>query len=126
VLATLTYVAFARESELPLVGASGAVSGVLGAYLVMHPRATVTTLIPLGFFTRIVHLPAFLFLLFWIGLQILSQAVIATQGRGEQGGIAYLAHIGGFGSGAVLILLFRQTRRRKSRPVASWPEGYDR
>src|SRR3954447_20913027 len=73
VAATLAHVFVSPESFRPLVGASGAISGVLGAYLLKHPKAMVRTLVPLGFFTRIVDLPAFLFLLIWIGLQVISQ-----------------------------------------------------
>ena len=101
------------RSTIPLVGASGAISGVLGGYLVLHPRATVRTLIPLGIFTRIVDIPAFLFLFIWIGMQILSQAAAGGHARG--GGVAYMAHIAGFVAGAVLVLIFRQGKRSRER-----------
>ena len=102
--ATLAHAWSNPESAVPLVGASGAISGVLGGYLVQHPRAPVRTLIPLGVFTRVVDIPAFMFLFIWIGMQIISQAMIrSTTG----GGVAYLAHIAGFVAGAVLIFVFR-------------------
>jgi membrane associated rhomboid family serine protease len=102
-LASLAYVYVSQDSTTPLVGASGAISGVLGAYLLKHPRAMVRTLVPLGFFSRIIDIPAFLFLLIWIGFQVLSQAV----SHGQGGGVAYLAHIGGFVAGMILIFIFQ-------------------
>lgn len=104
IAATLGHVWSEPGSSVPLVGASGAISGVLGGYLVQHPRAPVRTLVPLGAFSRIVDIPAFLFLFIWIGLQIVSQLALSHK---TGGGVAYLAHIGGFLAGAVFILLFR-------------------
>lgn len=106
VLATLAHVWQDPASAVPLVGASGAISGVLGAYLVLHPQAPVRTLIPLGMWSRIVDVPAFVFLFIWIGLQVLSQAMLSG-GQGG-GGVAYLAHIGGFVAGMVLVFVFRR------------------
>ena len=105
-ISTLAHTWGAPDSVMPLVGASGAISGVLGAYLLKHPRANVRTLIPLGFFTRIIDLPAWMFLLIWMGMQLLLQA---TARGGHGGGVAYLAHIGGFVSGMGLIVFFEQT-----------------
>src|SRR5207244_11258455 len=98
------------RARMPLVGASGAISGVLGAYLVKHPSANIRTLIPLGIFTRIVDVPAFVFLFIWMGMQILSQA--ATRGH-QGGGVAYLAHIGGFLAGVAGIFLFQNSESRE-------------
>lgn len=105
--ATFGHVWSDPDSGVPLVGASGAISGVLGAYLVQHPRVPVRTLIPLGVFTRIVDIPAFVFLFIWIGMQVVSQAAIT--GR-TGGGVAYLAHIAGFVAGAALIFVFRGSK----------------
>ncbi len=107
VLATLAYVFTDPYSQVPLVGASGAISGVLGAYLVMSPRARIRTLIPLGFFSQIVNLPAYVFLFIWMGFQLVSHVFI--RGHHGGGGVAYMAHIGGFIAGAVLILVFRKS-----------------
>ncbi len=109
VIATLAHTWQDPRSAVPLVGASGAISGVLGAYLVEHPRAPIRTLIPLGLFTRIIDVPAFVFLFLWMGMQVFSQAMIA--GRTGGGGVAYLAHIAGFAAGAALIFVFRQRGR---------------
>lgn len=109
ILAAFAHIAAEPDAAVPLVGASGAISGVLGAYLMLHPRATITTLVPLGLFTRLIEVPAFLFLLLWIGLQVLSQA--ASRANTSGGGIAYLAHIGGFVAGLILIFIFKKRRR---------------
>ena len=114
VSATLAHAWPAPDSLMPLVGASGAISGVLGAYLLHHPRATVRTLIPLGFFTRIIDLPAWVFLLIWMGLQVLMQA--GTRAGHGGGGVAYLAHIGGFVAGLGLIVFFEKSPERPGRP----------
>ena len=110
IVAAVTHLAFNPTSIVPTIGASGAVSGVLGAYLVLFPHARILTLIPLGWFIRIVYLPAWILLIFWIALQLLSQAFDTMNPVG--GGVAYAAHIGGFVAGLVLIPLFRKYRRR--------------
>ncbi|MEP6668378.1 MAG: rhomboid family intramembrane serine protease [Chthoniobacter sp.] len=116
IAATLAFTAIAPRSEVPLVGASGAISGVLGAYLLHHPKARVLTLIPIFFFIRIVELPAWFFLLGWIGLQIVSQFLAARAQGIETSGVAYAAHIGGFIAGMGLIVFFEKGRdRRRSR-----------
>jgi membrane associated rhomboid family serine protease len=103
-------------SRVPMVGASGAISGVLGAYLVLFPYATVLTLVTFGFFIRFLHVPALIVLGFWIVVQLLNgYFTFSAQalGRGESGGVAWFAHIGGFVGGMVLLFLFRP--RRSSR-----------
>jgi len=92
-------------STIPMVGASGAISGVLGAYLLLFPHARVLVLIPLGIFTRVVRLPAVAVLGFWFLLQVLN---LAASGGGGQGGVAWGAHLGGFVAGLVLIPLFKR------------------
>jgi len=93
------------SSEIPMIGASGAISGVLGAYLLLFPQARVLVLIPLGFIMQTVRLPAGIVLALWFGLQLLSNAT--QQGAG---GVAFRAHIGGFIAGMVLIPFFKQRR----------------
>ena len=110
VAATLAHTWAAPASLTPLVGASGAISGVLGAYLLKHPHATVRTLIPLGIFTRIIDVRAWVFLLIWMGMQILLQAGTRA---GHGGGVAYLAHIGGFVAGMGLIVFFGKSPARR-------------
>jgi len=91
-------------SDIPMIGASGAIGGTLGAYLLLHPHARVLVLIPLGFIMRMVRVPALLVLGLWFVLQFLQGAA----STGGQGGVAYWAHVGGFAAGAILILPFRR------------------
>jgi membrane associated rhomboid family serine protease len=102
------------HSEVPMIGASGAIAGVLGAYLVLFPRAHVLVLVPLGFFTQLMRLPALWVLGFWFVLQLFQGGLMA---RGEEGGVAYLAHIGGFVAGLVLIFALGG----RSPGPAPWP-----
>jgi len=94
------------DSTVPMVGASGAISGVLGAYLVLHPYAHVHSLLFLGFFVRVITLPAMIVLGLWFVLQVINAMVVETEG----GGVAFMAHVGGFIAGAVLVPLFRERR----------------
>lgn len=91
------------QSEIPMIGASGAISGVLGAYLLLYPRAQVLVLVPLGFFSQLVHLPAMLVLGLWFAIQLLSNAMADA----NTGGVAFGAHIGGFVAGMVLLPFFK-------------------
>jgi membrane associated rhomboid family serine protease len=89
-------------SEIPMIGASGAISGVLGAYLLLFPHARVMVLIPFGFLSRVMYLPAGWVLGLWFALQLISSA--ASKGGG---GVAFGAHIGGFVAGMALIPVFK-------------------
>lgn len=94
-------------SKIPMIGASGAVSGVLGAYILLFPKARVLALIPLGFFLRISYLPSYIFL----GIWFLYQFLIGIGSLGAQGGVAYFAHIGGFLAGLLMALPFRRKKK---------------
>lgn len=109
IAATFAQVAVDPVSRIPNIGASGAIAGVLGAYLVIHPRAQVETLLFLGYFIRVVRLPAIFVLGYWIVIQ-LFQGVLSL-GMTQMGGVAWFAHIGGFVAGLVLVNLFRQRQR---------------
>jgi membrane associated rhomboid family serine protease len=100
-------------SPVPMVGASGAVSGALGAYLIMFPGARVWTLMGFGFIWRFVPVPAVIVLGFWIVVQVING--VFTFGRGEPGGVAFLAHVGGFVAGMALVSLFRRRPRATYR-----------
>ena len=100
-LAALAHAATNPASTVPMIGASGAISGVIGAYLMLHPKARIKTLI--SYF--IVWLPAYVVLGFWIGYQFLSASMAAG---GAGGGVAWWAHIGGFIAGVILIIPMRQ------------------
>ena len=108
IAAALTQVYMNTESTIPMVGASGAIGGVLGAYIVNFPKAKVLVLIPLGFFSQIVRVPAIFVLGIWFLLQFISSAISSSSG----GGVAYGAHIGGFVFGAIAILFFNRRPKR--------------
>ena len=91
-------------STIPTIGASGAIAGVLGAYLLLFPHARVMVIIPLGIFSRVLWVPAVLVLGLWIVLQLVQGALAPP----NVGGVAYWAHIGGFVAGAILIIPFRR------------------
>lgn len=91
-------------SREPTIGASGAIAGVLGAYLILYPHARVLCLVPLWVFLQFVWVPAMLFLPVWIGLQLISG--LASFGMGDAGGVAWWAHVGGFITGALLVRAF--------------------
>jgi membrane associated rhomboid family serine protease len=100
------------RSEVPMIGASGAISGVLGAYLVLYPRAKILVLVPLFIFITTLRVPALVVLGIWFAGQLLS-SMVATQGAG--GAVAFAAHVGGFVAGVVTIRLFVRDRRRPRR-----------
>jgi membrane associated rhomboid family serine protease len=107
--AAAAQIAVNPDSQIPMVGASGAVSGILGAYLLLYPRARVLVLLPLFIFLRFFYVPAALLLVIWFALQLLSGW--ATLGQ-SGGGVAFWAHIGGFATGLVLIPIFKRRHVR--------------
>ncbi len=121
VAAGITHVYTNSSSPIPTVGASGAIAGVMGAYVLLYPRAKVKTVIPVFFFIQIVDLPAFLFLGIWFLIQFFSGALALASG-GTYGGVAWWAHIGGFVVGIVLILLIP---RRKDYFWTEKRNGFD-
>jgi membrane associated rhomboid family serine protease len=111
------------ESRLPAIGASGAIGGVLGAYVFLYPHAHVVTLLPLGFFTQLVKIPAIFFLGFWFLQQFFMGAVsLGARTASESGGVAWWAHIGGFAAGVVLVRILGGHRRRAAARDAWWEE----
>lgn len=92
------------DSVIPMIGASGAISGVLGAYLLLYPRAQVLVVIPLGLFLHAVHLPAMIVLGLWFVIQLVSSALADP----TTGGVAFGAHIGGFLAGMALLPFFKR------------------
>jgi membrane associated rhomboid family serine protease len=97
-------------SKLPTIGASGAISGIMGAFIVLYPRSRVTTLIPALFLFFTIRIPAVLMLGYWFLIQFFSG--IASLGVGDQGGVAWWAHVGGFILGALLVVGERPKLRR--------------
>jgi len=109
-IAALAHTFMSPDSSIPMVGASGAISGIMGAYFILYPKARVQTLVVFFYFIRIMPIPAWVFLGIWTGMQFLGAAA-----AGEGGGIAYAAHIGGLFAGLVLVFLFRKTK-----PATAW------
>ena len=108
------------NAQIPNIGASGAVAGVLGGYILLFPRARVLTLIFIVFLFTIIELPALLILGFWFIQQVLFGYFDLDTG-GAQGGVAYFAHIGGFVFGLAAIKLFADERkRRRQQDAATW------
>ena len=102
-------IATAAGSNAPGLGASGAISGILAAYLVLYPRSHVRTLIPLGFVFWTARVPAWVFIGLWFVMQLIFG--LASISDVNAGGVAYSAHIGGFLTGLLLVRLFAQSRR---------------
>ena len=100
------------DSSIPMVGASGAISGIMGAYFILYPKARIKTLVVFFYFIRIMPIPAWVFLGIWIAMQFLGLGAAAA---GDGGGIAYAAHLGGLFAGLGLVFLFRKTK-----PATAW------
>jgi len=116
IAAAMTQAWIDPNSTIPMIGASGAISGVLGAYLVLHPQATVRTLIILGYFVTVMHIPAIIVLGVWFAMQFFS----ATVSPSDVGGVAFWAHVGGFVAGMALVWFF------KKREVGLWQPAHSR
>ena len=114
VAAALAQTMTAPDSIVPMVGASGAIAGVMGAYFVLYPRSRIVTLIPIFFFVQVIEVPAIAFLGIWFLMQFLSGvgSIGATIGR-STGGIAFWAHIAGFVAGITGVVLFRRPERQR-------------
>lgn len=111
--AGLAQVSLDPGSTVPMVGASGAIAGVLGAYLVSYPRARVLTLVPLFFIPWLIEVPAVVFLLLWFATQVL--AGLSSLSMEVTGGTAWWAHVGGFLAGVALVVLMAPARRGRAR-----------
>jgi len=110
-VATFTHAFFSPSSTVPAIGASGAISGVLGAYLFLHPRARIVTVIWFLFFIRFVEIPAIVYLPIWFLLQVFSGVSSLGAAEAAGGGVAWWAHIGGFVAGPLLLFLLGGGRR---------------
>jgi membrane associated rhomboid family serine protease len=123
--AALLQVALDPGSIIPMVGASGAISGVMGGYLLLYPRVRIYTLVPLGFFVTTMALPAWTMLGYWFVLQLLGGATLVVGAKG--GGVAFGAHVGGFVAGLVLVKLFARSDYVAAHRTGHWePPGYRR
>lgn len=111
-VAAMTQVFLSAGSNIPIVGASGAIAGVMGAYFVLYPRARVLTIVPLIVFFTFWWLPAWIVLGYWILVQFLSGAATSVSQASQSGGVAFWAHVGGFVAGIVMIKILPQRRGR--------------
>jgi len=115
IVAMLAQVTVGAASTVPVLGASGAIAAVMGAFLITYPRDRIRTLLFLGFFVRVTFIPAALLIGFWFLIQLLSVGSVTET---QSGGVAYLAHVGGAIYGAVSARLFEDPRRRLARTLA--------
>jgi len=106
ILASLGQYYFIQESSIPLVGASGAIAAVLGAYFVLYPKARVDVIVPIFFIPTIITVPASFILIYWFIIQFISGLLSVTSQASALGGVAFIAHVAGFVSGALLIRFF--------------------
>jgi membrane associated rhomboid family serine protease len=121
IAAALLQVLTSPASVVPMVGASGAISGVMGAYLVLYPRVRVFVMVPLGLLLTSVALPAWTMLLYWMGIQVISGLLT---GVGEPGGgVAFWAHVGGFLAGVVFVKLFARVDSVAAHQAHHWRPG---
>ena len=120
VAAALTQVYFAGDSRVPMVGASGAIAGVMGAYMIKFPRSRILTLIPIIIFFTTIELPAWVMLIYWFAIQLFSGVGSISETQYAQGGTAFFAHVGGFVAGMVLISLMGTRQRYYRRQDLYW------
>ena len=126
VAADLTQVAMSPGSDVPLVGASGAIAAALGAYVVLFPRARIQSLVFLGFFYQLIAVPSIIVLGFWFVLQVIDGFASLGVGTADDVGIAFFAHIGGFVFGVLVGVVVRRLRRpglAAERPAPPPPGG---
>jgi rhomboid family protein len=103
------------DSAVPMVGASGAIAGVMGAYFVLYPKSRIVALVPLFFFFQVIEVPAIFFLGIWFLMQFLSGvgSIVSSVGGGPAGGIAFWAHVAGFVAGISGVVVFRRPERQR-------------
>ena len=115
VAAALAQTIAAPDSMLPMVGASGAIAGVMGAYFVLYPKSRIVTLVTLLFFFQVVEVPAIAFLGIWFVMQFLSGvgSIVSTASGSPGGGVAFWAHVAGFVAGISGVFVFRRPERER-------------
>jgi membrane associated rhomboid family serine protease len=115
VAAALAQTAMQPDSVVPMIGASGAIAGVMGAYLVLYPRSRIVTLVPIFFFIQLIEVPAVFFLGIWFLLQFASGigSIASATGGEPAGGVAFWAHIAGFVAGVSGVIVFRRPERQR-------------
>ncbi len=120
VAAALFQVALNMDSRVPTIGASGAIAGVMGAYLVKFPRSRIVTLVFILFFLTTIEIPAGLILVYWFVLQFFNGVGSIASSHLSQGGVAWFAHVGGFLAGILLIFALRPRERFRRREELHW------
>ena len=120
IAAGLFHVVFNGDSRLPTVGASGAIAGVMGAYMVKFPRSRIITLVFIFFFVTTMEIPASVMLVYWFVVQFFSGVGSIGYSHLSQGGVAWFAHVGGFLAGIGLIFALRPQDRYRRRPELRW------
>ena len=115
VAAALAQTITAPDSVVPMVGASGAIAGVMGAYFVLYPRSRIVTLVPLFFFFQVIEVPAILFLGIWFLMQFVNGlgSIVSVAAGQSAGGIAFWAHVAGFVAGISGVIVFRRPERQR-------------
>jgi len=107
-MASFTHIIFTPNSDVPMIGASGAISGVLGAYFILYPHARILTLVPAFFWYRLVYFRAYVYLGLWFVIQLIFSAL-------DTGGVAWFAHIGGFVVGVIYALIYKRRKEKEMR-----------
>jgi membrane associated rhomboid family serine protease len=120
IAAGLTQTLFSPGSRVPMVGASGAIAGVMGAYMIKFPHSQIRTLLILIIFITTFDVPAWVMLIYWFGIQLLNGFGSVGNSAASQGGTAFLAHVGGFLAGILLVNLMRPQQRYMRRKDLSW------
>jgi membrane associated rhomboid family serine protease len=120
VAAAMTHFFFNPLSRVPTIGASGAIAGVMGAYMLKFPRSRILTLVPIIFFFTTIEVPAFFMLIYWFVIQLFNGVGSIGYSHVSQGGTAFFAHVGGFVAGIVLINLMGARQRYSRRRDLHW------
>ncbi len=119
-VAALTHLLFNADSRVPTVGASGAIAGVMGGYLLKFPHSRIVTLVPIIVFFTTIEVPAFLILIYWFVIQVFSGIGSVGESHLSQGGVAWFAHVGGFVAGLALIKILKTGERYRRRADLWW------
>src|SRR5450432_794681 len=120
VVAALAQVAVSPNSRIPTVGASGAIAGIMGAYMIKFPHSRILSLVTIVFFFTTVEIPAWIMLIYWFVIQFFSGVGTLGASQSSQGGVAFFAHIGGFIAGIALISVMGPRQRLSSRGDLDW------
>ena len=120
IAAAVVHILLNADSRVPTIGASGAIAGVMGAYLVKFPHSKIVTLVPIFVFLTTVEVPAVFMLIYWFAIQIFSGVGSIGYSNVGRGGVAWFAHIGGFLAGMLLVYLLGSKERFRNRRDYSW------